>query len=229
MPKCWAAALGGCSSRQSSEHSISRNLLEGDVVYVRGWPWCREEEREVSPNTLTQNILCTAHNSLLSPTDSAGGDLFRAFGAMKREAARRLRTRKPHKLLRVYRVNGVLAERWFLKTVVNTGIGMTRGSWQPTEAWVRRAFGLLPFDAEEGLYLLPGERNSDVRTYKFGVELLADGTQPIGGLIELDGLSFAVCAERFAAGDDWLLRPKALADRTGATTYQKIIFDWTSR
>lgn len=41
MPGCWAEVLGGCSSKISREHAISRNQF-GDVekITVQGFPWC---------------------------------------------------------------------------------------------------------------------------------------------------------------------------------------------
>jgi hypothetical protein len=68
MVECWAEALGGCSAVQSGEHLFSAALFQGKTVTVQGFHWC-PEPRSVGLTKLTANILCTTHNSLLSPVD----------------------------------------------------------------------------------------------------------------------------------------------------------------
>ena len=226
MVLCWAAALGDCSSRQSGEHTISANLMEGDVVYVRGFPWCADRDVAIPPQGLRQNILCTAHNSALSPTDGAGGDLFRALWSLRKAAGRRLETRKKPKLLRVTHLDGHLVARWMLKTVINGGIARTGRQWWPPGSWVRRAFGLEPFTATSGMYLLPSDwTGTDPSMWEVHIELLAKGQRPIGGIVGLDQIRFAICAEEYDVPEGWI-RLRCLQDSERFDRYQKIIFDW---
>lgn len=68
MVKCWAATLGGCSTTQSGEHYLSEGLWDSETITVRGlWG---EEEKTIGFGSLNANILCTLHNSALSPLDA---------------------------------------------------------------------------------------------------------------------------------------------------------------
>ena len=226
MVLCWAETLGQCSSQQSGEHTISANLMEGDVVYVHGFPWCAEREVAIAPQGFRQNILCTKHNSDLSPTDVAGGDLFRALWDFRRVAGRRLRTGKKPKLLRAIHLNGHLIARWMLKTVINGGIAKTKREWWPPDKWVRRAFGAEPFSGTSGMYLLPSDWvRPDPGMWEVHIELLAAEQRPVGGIVGLDGVRFAICAEDYHTPVGWI-RVRCLQDSERLDRYQKIIFDW---
>jgi hypothetical protein len=228
MVVCWAATIGGCGSRQSGEHTISANLMVGDTVYVRGFSWCAEREVALPPERFIQNILCVEHNSALSPTDVAGGELFRALGTIREEATRRLRTGKKPKMLRAIHVSGPLVERWMLKTIINVGIGKLGREWTPPDYWVRAAFGLEPLTGTRGMYLLPADWTGvDMTMWELHVELLADNAgRPVGGIVGLDRLRFALCAEDYDAPLGWKHRLACLQDSIRLERFQKLIFDW---
>ena len=83
MGSCWAAALGGCK-KGSREHIVSKSLWTVETVHVGGLPWCQNEMKTIGRASLTAKALCVAHNSALSPTDTAAKAAFHAL----REALR---------------------------------------------------------------------------------------------------------------------------------------------
>lgn len=227
MVVCWAHAIGGCSSRQSGEHTISANVLEGETVYVSGFSWCADREVRLPVQRFRQNILCTKHNSDLSPTDTAGGELFRALGSMRTAAAKRLSSGKKPRFIRALHVNAPLVERWFLKSVINVGIERTKRAWWPPAKWVQLAFGVAQFGPSSGMYLLPSDWvGVDGSMWEIHCELLSHNGVPIGGIVSLDQLRFAICAEDYVAPEGWMRRPVRLVDSERCDRYQKLIFDW---
>lgn len=131
----------------SAEHLISKSVFTEKTIFVSGFPWCKDAEHRVGVNALQQRILCRKHNSELSPADEAGKLACRAFEAG--HAAEPL--------------DGLLLERWLLKTAINLslhsdlhlGIGMTdsKPGW-PSPYLTAVAFGELPFSAMMGAYFL---------------------------------------------------------------------------
>jgi hypothetical protein len=84
MNRCWARPLGDCSDRISGEHYVTAGLFEGDKLSVQGMAWCKTEIKEVGKKSLVKNVLCTGHNSKLSPFDDEAIQAFDVF----RECAR---------------------------------------------------------------------------------------------------------------------------------------------
>jgi len=164
MVECWAKVINGCSTRQSGEHLFSRSLFEGEMVTVQGFHWC-PEPKSVGVTSLTANILCTAHNSLLSPLDSAARETLDILGEAQRlhDARRELKPRRFWTLKR-FGVKGLPFERWFLKTLINLfHVVGRRGRWlisetsadEPPPSLVRMAFGREPVVPPLGLYATP--------------------------------------------------------------------------
>jgi hypothetical protein len=116
---CWAAALGGCGSRISHEHLVSKCVFPDQSIFVKGLDWCLNEPKEVRIETLTAKILCKDHNSALSELDSWAG---RAFNVIRDFARTKMNSEKmPYinwasKQLTVESRN---LERWCLKTLLN--------------------------------------------------------------------------------------------------------------
>jgi hypothetical protein len=73
---CWAGSLLNCSSKLSREHLVTEVLFESTQVRVGGFPWCKGEERIVGLSSVVRKILCTHHNSQLSPVDQEACTLF---------------------------------------------------------------------------------------------------------------------------------------------------------
>lgn len=146
---CWAAGHSACEGGQSSEHLISKGVLNHATVFVQGFSWCAEQEKEIGVNTATANILCRNHNSRLSPLDDAAAAAVRAFEAD---------TPCAHPP-----INGQLFERWLLKTAINLnfegslhlGAGIAQGQLgQPSPELLDVVFGDKPFPERTGAYFL---------------------------------------------------------------------------
>ena len=78
---CYLRETEACSSSLSGEHSVSRSVLRvlGDKsVKVSGFPWLKGEEKAIGIESLVSRNLCTAHNNILSPLDTAAGRFFKA-------------------------------------------------------------------------------------------------------------------------------------------------------
>lgn len=104
---CYAKDLGNCDGKISREHVISDGLLV-EKVGVQGLNWCLDEEIFIGRNSFTIKHLCQKHNSDLSPYDSEIQKLFHSMDQM-------IHGKKDF----IYTVNGVLVEKWILKTAVN--------------------------------------------------------------------------------------------------------------
>lgn len=161
MDSCWAASIGGCSTKRSREHYVSAALWKGNEIEVVGFPWCRDKPKKVGLGSLTAHILCETHNNELSSLDAAAGV---AFDALRRASAL-AHSRDSHPNKRYERVrfgaDGPLLERWFLKTALNLGaLQSSESCWyadkttlaHPGPQLVNLAFGNAPVENPLGLY-----------------------------------------------------------------------------
>jgi len=79
--KCYLRAEGTCSDKISREHLVSESVLKvlaEKEVEITGLPFLKGEKKRLGFGALTTNKLCRAHNSALSPLDSAGAFFFSA-------------------------------------------------------------------------------------------------------------------------------------------------------
>ena len=154
--ECWAACLGDCNDRQSGEHIVSRSLFVDEEIDVTGFSWCRETKR-IPVATLTKNILCKHHNSMLSPVDKGGANAFKAFRESMALASVRGKLGGRFTNIVKHPFDGPMLERWLLKTVINIAydgvkfIGHSNAKGMPSDELVRIAFGLDPFPGRAGL------------------------------------------------------------------------------
>lgn len=184
MSECWASSIGRCD-RLSDEHLVSQSLFAGeDLVRVSNFGWCMNETKTIGLSSLTARILCQTHNNALSEVDAAGGRAFATFREMRRLSNARENIR--HRLLRVvrYRIDGILLERWFLKTLINLSAykptypigpsGEEPGKPPPEIAAV--AFGRAAFQPGAGLYTViqVGQEIRSTDTFE-AASLLRDG------------------------------------------------------
>ena len=71
--KCYIRLTNVCSTKISGEHYVSAAILaEFGNLRTSGLPWFGPGVTQVGINTLTSKILCTRHNSVLSPLDTEG-------------------------------------------------------------------------------------------------------------------------------------------------------------
>lgn len=204
--KCWAEALGGCSNKQSGEHVISATFFGGSSVNVEGTPYTTGEPKTVGLDSIRANILCTRHNSDLSPVDVVSRELLDGFGEWLRlrSVREKLAARQPKRRWKIkrIRVDGSLVERWFLKTTINLMyISGKDHSWhledatavRPPQQLVDAAFGLKPLAAPLGLYAAAqvGFDIDPKHQVRFGALTDQDG-RFVAGLFSFCGLLFVM-------------------------------------
>lgn len=238
---CYARALGDCSAKRSAEHYISRAVLKevsGDKPpIVQGLrrlldgPW---------PLTaLTSNILCSHHNSALSPLDTEGAKVVRYLRNFQTGLDSNVRFPSSEKET----ADGSLFERWLLKVAFGLAKATQIGSGQTTIVQIRDEEKLLEilFDRRDwpenwGLYL------DIVSGQPFNAPVTTDGTTAeFGGEpLSVDGILWAM---RFwirsipfilAFGKPDNLEPAAYRPagvqlgRSGSP-YKVLEFSWTDR
>lgn len=214
MPECWARELGGCSTKLSREHLVSESLWLGKQLRVKGFPWCKNEWRDISLSSFTSKILCQAHNTELSPVDVAGRDLFDALRRALQVQAEREANPARKWPFKQRQVEGPMVERWFLKTTINLVLNLggdvqwagaeTHGT--PPLFLIQAAFGRVKLVSPMGLYTPSevGENIFDSESVHFAPALSADGVV-VAGLFAFRGLNFMMYF-----GDEYLPRRLAL-------------------
>ena len=100
MKRCWAASLGGCSGTISREHIVTKGIWEGNEIAVQGLPWCPDEYKLIPKSKYWAKVLCTKHNSNLSPVDESAIEAFSGLRTAREVGDRRHRSRKNEKYLR---------------------------------------------------------------------------------------------------------------------------------
>ncbi len=197
MKKCWAACLGDCSDKQSGEHIVTAGIFSSHSVTVQGFSWCNAP-KEIGLPSLVKNVLCTYHNSRLSPLDNTVIQVFDALGkavqlsdVRSNLAPRRWRTEH-------FDVDGTNLERWCLKTLITLSIGGTsplgphsKDADTPYENLVRICFGMERFRPPKGLYVAweVGDK-LEVQSEKVGISTFRDEDLLVGARFYLGGFVF---------------------------------------
>ena len=184
---CYAASLGGCDKKRSGEHYVSETLLRaiGDQIRVQGLPWCLTP-RELPVQALTANVLCSRHNSLLSPLDDEAGRFF--------ETLYRLHSGE---LGDFCKFDGAKIEQWMLKVlcgIVAAGVTvygrMTRGL-PPIEV-VGAVFGKTSLADGDGLRFID--------TSQFGIHPLEVQIEAGLGTAAITGIAVSFAGVPFRVG-----------------------------
>ncbi|THD35081.1 MAG: hypothetical protein E7773_11510 [Sphingomonas sp.] len=104
-----------CSTQISGEHYISAAILaEFSELRTSGLPFFGDGETRVGRNALRSNILCTRHNSALSPLDQEGHRALVAIRDGLNHVWRRSLSRKTlHSI-----ISGEALELWAIKTLM---------------------------------------------------------------------------------------------------------------
>jgi hypothetical protein len=203
-PKCYAQRLGGCSSKISGEHAFTESVMgKGGLLGMRGFP--KIPDSMIGISSATANVLCTDHNSLLSPLDSEAKKLSDALDQY--HAA----TSGTYTVV----LKGPLFERWLLKVVMGyLAAGYTPlGRQYPSSTEVVAAlFGLIPMAPPIGMYSMTGvDRWSDYTKEVLFRELTAidpaGAHQVVGAFIALHGFPFLFSLGGPFAIQDYLRRP----------------------
>lgn len=144
--KCWAGYFEDCQGELTAEHLISKSLFPDGNVFVEGFDWCKNG-RKIGINSLTRKVLCKKHNNGFSTLDEEAKYAINCFEKGK--------TGRP--------INGLLLERWLLKTAINLslncnfriGVGFSDSvKGYPSPYAVALALGQEPFKYEMGMYFL---------------------------------------------------------------------------
>jgi hypothetical protein len=116
MENCYLKEQGGCSSKMSREHYVSEAVLKAIVpnrdITIGGLAWQEPNTLQgIGIGSLQSKVLCTTHNSMLSPLDTVAGNLVDAIVAADKN---------PTKLAEETEFDGPSIERWFLKTLISS-------------------------------------------------------------------------------------------------------------
>jgi len=191
MVKCWASIIGGCSTKLSREHYVSQGLWAGQkLIVVSGFEWLKGEEKTIPLKELTANILCTNHNTLLSPLDSEAVRFVKTLVELERVLTARWKSRQKSFLnIRRADVNGTLFERWAVKTIIGCScVDHKHKRWHQTQKTirdppgeiVRAVYGLSGFREPMGLYFAHDQEDRNFFRNGISVETLF---HPEGGLV----------------------------------------------
>jgi hypothetical protein len=158
MKRCWAESLGDCEGGISKEHYITEGMWKNKAVVVCGFDWCKEPV-EIRIEELSKRMLCRSHNWRLSALDSEAIRAFKIIDEERSLHAVRSGLRPRYWTTHKWQINGLLLERWFLKTLINIAHGGDRPigpdstePGQPSQKLVRIAYGLETFECRAGLY-----------------------------------------------------------------------------
>lgn len=112
---CYLHQTNDCAKKNSSEHYMSKAILETmHNVEIQGAPWLKKgEKRIVGINSLTANILCSRHNSCLSPLDAEAAKFFKHLLEIYKNNERKLVIKK--RTLKI--ISGETIELWMLKSI----------------------------------------------------------------------------------------------------------------
>jgi hypothetical protein len=146
---CYAIHLGDCKGRMSKEHYISRSVLKiaGKIVQVSGFPWQKPDEpQEVGIHALTSKILCSHHNSQLSPLDETGKEFLSALKSIFDEAL--ANENYAHE---DFSIDGNKLELWLLKILC--GVFVVSGTVKVPERWIEILFQREPFAEGSGMHI----------------------------------------------------------------------------
>ena len=194
---CWAASLGDCEGKISREHLVSQALFPGGNITVSGLRWCKDGSKTVGLAALTGKILCQKHNSELSELDTTVKRAFEAFDESMQLFQLRSKLQGRRWTIKTFTIDGVLLERWFLKTLINLN---HEGPWiigegshppgLPNDELVRIAFGKAMFREKAGLYT--AAHDGEQVTLRQGLRLTPKtrGDNLLAGMFSLCGYRF---------------------------------------
>lgn len=146
MKNCWANSIGGCSSKISGEHIITKAVFKDDLLNISGVPWLSGETKKLPKQNLEANVLCTLHNSGLSSLDITAKNLA--------ESLRELVIPRSQNLSLT--LDGWLFERWCLKVLIGLLVSgwVEGGKVHIPQEFVEIAFGKSRFTNNAGLYFV---------------------------------------------------------------------------
>ena len=160
--ECWAACLGDCDNVGSQEHIVSECLYPDQSVEVRGFPWCRENPKDLRIETLTQQILCGKGTMSSWALRWIGLRNIPVTHWVQHSVCSRPgeKLRSRHWSVKRFETEMLLLERWCANTLINTnhqgGLKYLDGSepHSPPSELVEFVFGRKRFADDKGLYMV---------------------------------------------------------------------------
>lgn len=207
MGGCYAAALGDCDGRLSSEHYVSEAALAviGNTVRVEGFPWLPSGTyRDLPTAALVANVLCERHNLALEPLDRVGGRFFRTLRQFNLPPSEYT---NPSAESRFFA--GPDLERWLLKILMgslasgNARVGVEPAPvWRPPLEWLRLLFRDEEWRCGTGLFVAAAVGATEIIHTGFRVGTLSDldTGEVTGAHVRITGLRFLLPVSRRPRG-----------------------------
>jgi hypothetical protein len=223
LARCYAANLGGCKPPISSEHFISRGILEqiGPKILIDGLPWAGKQVA-LPATSLGSNVLCKHHNSLLSDVDVEAASMFRCAKDV-REGKR----------FGEILLDGDKIERWSLKVLsgllasgnTRRADGTSTKGFAPPANWNRVLFGQVPMPADCGLHFFEQPQSDGKQELAVTINSHAEDNRIYGITVQMMGLNLHLCLQKLVweRPEKCILRPRAIYFPTIGSTMR---FSW---
>ena len=216
-------AQGGCSPNMSREHYVSQAVLKAIApnkdITIGGLAWQEPNTlQDIGIGSLQSKVLCTAHNSALSPLDAVAGQLTESIIAADKDPAR---------LPEEVELDGPSLERWFLKTLISASeAGALRCAPFPEMHRSLLLGGAWPKDW--GLYVRPPTEQTIFSQDLFLETLINPETGAVlAGKFVIAGVEFCLLLGKPDQPDAWgFFRPRGLIFENGTIT-RKLGFVWS--
>jgi hypothetical protein len=129
---CYLGVTNNCSEKLSREHWLSEAILRQiPDLSVIGLPRTNGERRRVGPKALTAKILCSRHNSALSPLDQAAANAFRTLDQALQHLLNPVQNRSKN---RKFLIDGSALELWALKFCLGAYVSVLNDGETPASA-----------------------------------------------------------------------------------------------
>lgn len=194
--RCYAKQSNDCSEKISSEHFMSRGIIEqlGDDPVLSGAPWQETGEEKVMPAArFASKMMCERHNLALCSIDAVAVRLFKTL----RSIDGRFRPDLHRYYDEFHLFSGVDVERWMLKALC--GMVASRHAAKngvpfdpvPEQRWVDALFGDTSLPAGAGLYYGRPGRVVHAGNH-VGMRVLEHDGKIAGLTVDLGGFGFVL-------------------------------------
>ncbi len=234
--KCYAKRLGGCSTKISGEHPFSDGILKamGGSFDVTGLPFIPTNgSKRLTTKALQANILCTHHNSALSPLDGEALAFFLGLQAISRNLTRDLQDASTD--LKTFDVDGSMLERWLTKILCGMLVAWSRTAFVLPETWLHHLFKKAPLAEGSGFHLAAntGSFAPSQEPLTISVMTRADGESaiPFGLRLNMNGFQILLSLNGAISSDappvNLAYRPASLMVYGAAgQKWNRIVFKW---
>ena len=195
-PKCFANADNDCSQDISREHFISETLLRqielNGTAKIAGLKWQAPEEFNIVPiPRLAPKILCSRHNSALSPLDAAIGRFSQTIKDY--DLATHPKASAQDDELRLFAGDDI--ESWILKCFIGGSFSKNLSRAQLKPECLDLLYGRIAWPAGWGLYMQAVPSAPIYHSDSFLFETLVGGSETtlLAARVTIRGLVFHLC------------------------------------